>query len=53
VRLLGRQLNDLLEAQGDGRPMDEEGIYIMKYGGKIVPLEEFLKELEESSDLSS
>jgi len=54
---IGKQLNDLLEADGQPRSLNDDGRYVMIPGGKIIPLEKYLemikltdvKELEKGS----
>jgi len=50
----GVTLNDILESQGDGRPLDDDERYVMMYGGKIVKASEYkekMRELFEDVDL--
>ena len=40
MKFLGRYLNDLLEIQGDGRPMEDGRIYVAVDGGKLIQIEQ-------------
>ena len=47
MKFLGRYLNDLLELQGDGRPMDEDRFYMVEYPSmQFVPLEQWFENFD-------
>lgn len=44
MRFTGTYLNNLLELQGDGRPLDEDRWYMLEYPSyKFIPMDEFFK----------
>ena len=49
MKFLGRQLNDLLEMQGDGRPLEDNRFYMQwigEGGGKLIPMEQWFTNIE-------